>query len=1050
MLLGQTRSEATESLREVLTADETPAPMLQISAQRAQDAAVQDTAVKEQLRALLPGVGFEVYRSYIAQQPAPISRGMEHERPPRVMLSAYDDVERHVRVVDGAVFADSSRQDGTIAALVHATAAAELDLEPGSAITIGDEDTGARLEVVGTWLPDDPSSGFWRDELERSGSEDAVLGPVLIAEQDFPTVVTRSTARWRMVLDPAATSIEDVAVLGAGLRAVRPRLGSDERITSTFVTVDGELPDVIDEFETQLMAARAVSASATALLVAMSFTATWLVAALLITSRSSSTVLLRARGATVRQIGGWAGIEALMVSVPAAVVAMPVSIGVLILLGSEPKPHTWSAQPWNLAAVAALAVAFGVAAVMTGLAVRTAARSLRDSVGARTAGSSGRWIGAGTGALAVVAAAVAVWQLRRYRSPIITDARGQSAVDPLVVLAPALALVAGGMVALALLPLISRIVERLVALGRGLGWVWPAWQVSRRMQSYIAPVLLVAVAAGAGTLGIAYTTTWERLQRDLGGIEAGADVRVDVPARGGRLDDDAAGRWTAQPYRDLAGVAAVAPVWAGDVAVRDEGLTVISAPAASFAEVSAASENVADASWIASTLGARTSHPPGLTVPEDADVLELTLDAAVRRAPDVADEYLDESSDPGEGQVELRLWLIDRDGAVTSVATETVGVPFDDEAGIHQVVRVTMPSGVRPWTLAAMDLTLSPASGMQRFAYGYDVAVAGIRATGADGSATVMSLVDVADWGAELPVNSAVPAALSRSGSPGIGVSTGPVETRERTTVRLMPAGQDEPIPVVLSAEASRVLGLSAGADLALRIAGVDVGTRVAGTTSAVPGTLASMAAVVDLPSMMAALLRETNHVPSASQVWIGLAPDSEPGMVTTAVAAVAGTDALVTARDASETLMPYRTGMSGAGVFGIAALAMTALMALGCAAAWTVARRQRHADVTALRALGMSPRAQGWSTVAEQLCVIFAAMAVGAAAGRIVAGLVVAPMAGATTPRWPDGLEMAVDVAWAPLLGYLTTLTVILAVVAVRHGAGVASEARRPPERAE
>ena len=80
----------------------------------------------------------------------------------------------------------------------------------------------------------------------------------------------------------------------------------------------------------------------------------------------------------------------------------------------------------------------------------------------------------------LLVAAIGLWQLRLYGAPLTRTVQGTLGLDPLLVAAPALALLAGAVAATRLLPRIADIAER--ALDRRRDAVLPLWsrQLARR------------------------------------------------------------------------------------------------------------------------------------------------------------------------------------------------------------------------------------------------------------------------------------------------------------------------------------------------------------------------------------------------------------------------------------------------------------------------------------------------------------------------------------------------------------------------------------------
>ncbi|MFD0330536.1 hypothetical protein ACFQZC_25875 [Streptacidiphilus monticola] len=165
----------------------------------------------------------------------------------------------------------------------------------------------------------------------------------------------------------------------------------------------------------------------------------------------------------------------------------------------------------------------------------------------------------------VALAAAAYWQLRHYAGTgsgvLSSGLSGSLGIDPVLVVAPTLALAAGTVLTLRLLPLVARIGERIATRGDGLPAALAAWQLSRRSHRSAGPVLALALAAAIGTLAVGQTASWQRSQRDQAAFDTAADVRVAsmrTPAlgQGGEL-------------AALPGVAAAVPVSRQSISAAD-------------------------------------------------------------------------------------------------------------------------------------------------------------------------------------------------------------------------------------------------------------------------------------------------------------------------------------------------------------------------------------------------------------------------------------------------------------------------------------------------
>ncbi|MFY9652082.1 FtsX-like permease family protein, partial [Trebonia sp.] len=142
---------------------------------------------------------------------------------------------------------------------------------------------------------------------------------------------------------------------------------------------------------------------------------------------------------------------------------------------------------------------------------------------ARLAGIA--WAG---GDLALVAlAAVAVWELRGY-SAVAHPATGSLGIDPVVAVAPALALAGVALIPLRGLPLLARLADKATDRERRLAAALVSWQIARRPIRHAGPVLLVVVATATSTLALAGYASWKQSAADQAAFAVGSDVRVDA------------------------------------------------------------------------------------------------------------------------------------------------------------------------------------------------------------------------------------------------------------------------------------------------------------------------------------------------------------------------------------------------------------------------------------------------------------------------------------------------------------------------------------------
>lgn len=288
-----------------------------------------------------------------------------------------------------------------------------------------------------------------------------------------------------------------------------------------------------------------------ALQLAVLATATLLLVAHLMTDRKETErVLLTARGASRRRLGMLTVAESLLLALPAAVLA-PLLTPPLLRLSGRFGPLSRlsldSAGTWMLWPVALGCALF--CALLTSLPVvlRGAASAVLRRSGSRQAVVAGTARAGGDLAL-VVLAVLAYLQLARYSGDEGLAARaGGLGVDPVLVAAPTLALCAGTVLVLRLLPFGARLGGRIAARGRGLGPALVGRQLARHPRRATGPVLLLVLAVSSGVLALGQHTAWTDSQHDQADFVTAGGLRIsgsDLSAMG------RAGRYSALPGGD--------------------------------------------------------------------------------------------------------------------------------------------------------------------------------------------------------------------------------------------------------------------------------------------------------------------------------------------------------------------------------------------------------------------------------------------------------------------------------------------------------------------
>ncbi len=872
-------------------------------------------------------------------------------------LAADPDAEARAELVEGTWPAG----DGELAA------PDTLGLGPGDELVFED----IAMTVTAVWRPLDAADPAWfGDTASIYASESTIVG-----------LDVNPFARWTVlpVLRSDGITAADIEPLSNAIRTLDADL-REAALAPSGLVIEGGLGDSLDTLARSAAAVRGVAPVPIVLAGVIGAVGLLQLGRLLASARGPETLLLRSRGRSQRSAIGSAVAEGLVVVVPAAVTGS--------LVASLAAGGTID---WSSALVAATVSAGGVLAI-----VITAGR------GAEGGGGRGATaVTAGALVLSVVAAAVSIWQLRLYGSPVIATADGRQVVDPLASLAPALGLLAAGFAALALFAPLSILVERASSASNGVLRALASRQVARRTATFAVPVLLASLAVGGSTLAAAYMGTWSSMNDRAGALRNGADVRLRIPSPG----------VVGSPER-VVGAAALglpaaeaAPVLAAEALAGEQDVSLVAMAGESVGAVMLTMGGEVDSEAIGAAIATATD---GIPLPDGIEELGIAISATTVPIADGA------QLTPRQGEATVSVWVIDAAGSVVRIDAVASG-----DALVAQVPETTAGG----WQLLALDLVV-------RSGFTPAQATFAVTAITADGESL------------ELPASGWVPQAAgddlgATSPDAGIGVSFVLAPGAPTVLTRLMPPAGDA-APIVVTDSLARRLELADGDPLELRFAGSgrELSTVITGTTTLLPGSTGDWGAIADLRAVMDQSLREGSSIPAPGEVWIA---STDEAALAEQIGAVAPAGARITTTASgtgSELLAPVTlalvVGAGGGLVLAIAAVA----------AATAALERRRRPEVPVLKAAGLAPAQQARVRVGELAAVLAYATAAGFGGGLLVSALTVGELARSAVLDAPAQLATELVIEPLPLLLSLGAFAVACAIIVAVSGARVRAQA--------
>jgi ABC-type antimicrobial peptide transport system permease subunit len=509
------------------------------------DAASDTPLISAALRKAWPGVGFQL-ESALWMPPIVLPSAANSTTTVEIQPASLQGISAQATLTAGT-WPGPPHQGAPVPVAIPAPVASRLHLTLGSVLTGAVTGGGPKtlLRVTGLFQPTDPGSPYWAlDILPMSGISAPIgnnmfaggisgptpfsydlYGPAVVNPAAFDGTLAVGQASWMVLPQASGMARLNIATLAASTSALVSQLN---QFPPEGLQVRSGLPQLLDGIASTIVLTRSLFTIAALELLLVAGAGLVLAARLLASLREEESALLRARGATRSQVVRPVLAEAVVLGVAAGLAGLLAGTrltGVLAGLGNVRLAGTSGIGA--LAWLSFLAVVVLCAAVMVWPTLRAltpnAARRQRGRQ-ARLAGIA--WAG---GDLAVVAlAAVAVWELHGY-SAVAHPATGSLGIDPVVAIAPALALAGVALIPLRGLPLLARLADKATDYERRLAAAMVSWQIARRPIRQAGPVLLVVVATATTTLAVSAYASWHQSAADQAAFAVGSDVRVDSP-----------------------------------------------------------------------------------------------------------------------------------------------------------------------------------------------------------------------------------------------------------------------------------------------------------------------------------------------------------------------------------------------------------------------------------------------------------------------------------------------------------------------------------------
>lgn len=468
-------------------------------------------------------------------------------------------LQAHATMAEGHWPASSSN-GGVIEAAMLTAGVDTLGIHVGDQIWVmhreGDKQTLVPVKIVGRWNPLDPSDPYWFNQpdaytLAMIVPEDVLLGPI-------SGIAPRGGRQftWYFVLDPLSIRAGDAGQLASGIAELRvesQRLWRGLRLESA-------PDDLLESYQrrTFLLEALLLSLAAPLVLIALQFVA--MAGGMRVEQQRGEIATLKSRGASSFQVLGIYCLEGVLLGLIATAAGPP--LGAIIAVGIGKLTGFFGLGQGVDLPVAVTQTAFayagGTAALALVAALLPAGSEARATVVTYRQELTRAihvpfWQRAYLDLLPLPLAGYAYLMLQQRQSVVPVGAAGDAVPDPLLLLAPALFIVAVTLAFLRLLPVAIHVAEWVGRWIAGPSVLLALRQLARQPGDYRGLILMLVMTLAIGVFSASAALTIDVNQADAVDYQVGSDLRV---SESGAFDPDS-GSWTLLPigdYRKVPGV----------------------------------------------------------------------------------------------------------------------------------------------------------------------------------------------------------------------------------------------------------------------------------------------------------------------------------------------------------------------------------------------------------------------------------------------------------------------------------------------------------------
>ena len=979
-------------------------------------------------------------------------------QPTLAYFGELDGIASNAKLTEGTWAQSVPTEGGTVEVALPVSAAAGMSLGLGSIVAITTETGDVSARVVGLYEAANTDGTYWGvDRLAGRGYDSAFADPTVgfyRATTLFgPLVVApgaMDAAHIPVAFLDITTTPDFSAITVAGLQPLLDRLYAADTSPLTSGSVagqifyDSDVADSVSEVAAGLVVTRSTVVVVSLLLAVLAIAALGQVGKVFMDARAGERQLMRARGASRRQIFHITLLEASLIAILVGVVTPPLAGLVYRVIALQP-PMRAARMPLDTGITPLTWIISGAIAALF-IVVLIAPLWRKEGSFVEGEQSKGRQrtatgiMHSGVDVALVAIAGIAYWQLQSYRTPV--QASASLAIDPVLVAGPALALVAAALLCVRLIPAASRLFERVGARSRGSIVALAAWEIGRRSQRATAAVLLLSLTLGVGTFGLIFLTTWKQSQLDQASLAVGAPVRVQAGADGAAASDlEKGASGSPQPtVRRSAAVTLGAADSEEETASGAISVQMLALTQESVGFLARGRSGEVGGNAIGRALKEPVGAPSGIELAGTSGDLSATLliaDLATPLTGVVAD--IGAVMEQPNGLVSVvSLGRVEADGLehrltapirVTESQSSSVGRLVGLQARFYALDGAPPPADLSTTSanLLVKDLAWTAPSGKTE-ALSPPVDAPWVGVSSAD-AGSPPATTDVPD-GWQLRLALSIPPELAS----------------DKVSFALVGWTPNAAVPAVLTDEFARSLHVSPNELLGIRTGGIPARIRIQGLTPLVPGSPAAPdllgattslgssivgveTVVVDYALLARALVEGGSSGAFVDEWWIDVAPGTSDSYIQSL--ARPESESAISGEALGSRLQQAPLRVATQAALWVAIAASAALAAVGFGVQSAASLRSRRLELAQLRAIGFSRRRLVGLVAAESLLMSVLGSCFGVGIGILLAWLI-APLVAISPSGNPPVPSVVVEIPGWGLVALVLSVVLALTVVVV------------------